>query len=217
MDGSDVVDAVREETATELDRLGSGKALVAATDAQLETGRVLHEAAAGEARARETFERWADDEADEDAREAFADAAATEADHYERVVGVAAQVGDAPADADTMQTDPDAMHEHLRGLDDTAARVGGLLGRSLAAERSLLQYVSFFVDEGDRTTADLFRDLRSDTDALVDEAADLLDEVCETEADYDRAHQAAVETVRAAYREYEASLTEMGVDPKPVC
>jgi hypothetical protein len=210
MDGSDVVDAVREEAATELDRLGSGKALVAATDAQLETDRVLAAAAAAEDRARRTFERWADEESDEAAREAFVAAAATESAHFERVVG---ELDEEPPDG----AEADAMHEHLRGLDDTAARVGGLLGRSLAAERSLLQSVSFFVDEGDPRSAGLFRDLRSETDALVEEATELLDRVCEDEAAYGRARRAAVGTVEAAYREYETSLTEMGVDPKPVC
>lgn len=209
MDGNEVVAAVRDATGTELDRLGGEKALVAATDAHLDAQTVLRAAAATEARAHETFQGWADDEPHDAAADAFEAVAATERDHYERVV--------AELDGDPGSPDVDALHAYLRGLDDTPERVGGLLGRSLASERSLLQFVSFFVNEGDRARTDLFRDLRSDTDALVDESAALLDEVCGDEGDYDRARAAAVDAVQAAYEEYAAALREMGVDPKPVC
>jgi hypothetical protein len=209
MDGSEVVAAVREAAGTELDRLGGEKALVAATDAHLDRETVFRAAAATEARARETFREWAEDEQHDAAAGAFDAAAATERDHHERVV--------AELDGDPGSPDVDALHGYLRGLDETPERVGGLLGRSLASERSLLQFVNFFVNEGDRATADLFRDLRSDTDALVDESAALLDEVCDDEADFDRARAAAIDAVQAAYEVYETSLQDLGVDPKPVC
>lgn len=210
MTGAEVVDAIEEETTTELDRLGSNKALVAATTADLAREPVLSAAAAAEARAHETFEAWADDEANTEARAAFADVAEAEADHYDRVVAL--------LDADPDAPDPDALHEYLRGVDDTAERVGaGLVGRSLASSRSLLQFVNFFVNEGARTEADLFRELRSDTDATVERGVEVLDAVCADAADYDRARAAGVEAVETAYREYATQLETMGLDPKPVC
>lgn len=210
MNGSEVVDLVREDAATELDRLGSEKALVAATTADLQRAAVLTAAAHAEARASETFETWADDEPHGTAREAFADAAGTEADHYDRVVAL--------LDAEPEPPDPDALHEHLRGLDDTVERAGaGLVGRSLAASRSLLQFVNFFVNEGARSEADLFRELRSDSDGMVERGTEVLDEACESDDDYERARTAAVEAVSVAYREYAEQLEAMGLDPKPVC
>lgn len=210
MNGSEVVAAVREDAQTELDRLGSEKALVAATTANLERTAVLAAAAGAEARARDTFEAWVDDESHDAAHDAFAAAAATEADHHDRVVD---RLDDAPE-----APDPDALHEYLRGLDDTVARVGaGLVGRSLASSRSLLQFVNFFVNEADATAADLFREMRADSDDMVDRGAELLDVVCEADADYRRAHDAAVEAVEIAYREYAEQLETMGLDPKPVC
>ncbi|WP_255151388.1 rubrerythrin family protein [Halorarius halobius] len=208
MNGSEVVAAVREAAATELDRLGSEKSLVAATDAALEREAVLRAAAAAEARARDTFEAWADDGGP--GGEAFAAAAATERDHHERVVALLDETPDAP--------DPDALHAYLRRLDAPPERVGaGLVGRSMAAERSLLQFVNFFVNEGARSEADLFRELRSDTEATVETGAETLDAVCETDEEYERAREAAVEAIGRAYSEYADSLEAMGVDPKPVC
>lgn len=210
MDGTELVETVRSATATELDRLGSEKALVAATDARLETDAVLEAAAGTEALARDTFRAWADDEGDERAREAFAAVAATEADHHAAVV--------AELDAEPDVPEPDALHEHLRGLEGTAERVGaGLVGRSLASERSLLQFVNYFVNEGDAGRADLFRGFRGDTADLVDRGAALLDGVCETDDEWAAARAAAERAIELAYGEYASSLEEMGVDPKPVC
>jgi len=212
MDGDALVEAVRAAKGTELDRLGSEKALVAETDADLSTGAVLRAAAAAEARAVETFDRWADDEADAAAREAFAGVAERERDHRDRVL---AELDDP---APNLDADSDAVHDHLRGLDGTAERVGaGLVGRPLAAERTLLQVVSFFVNEADADRADLFRELRSDTQALAEEGAVLLDEVCDGEEAYERAREAAEGTVAVAYRDYADRLEAMGLDPKPVC
>ena len=210
MNGSEVVAAVREDARTELDRLGSEKALVASTTANLERAAVLTAAASAEACARDTFEAWADDESNDTAREAFEAVAATEANHHDRVVALLDAEPDAP--------DPDALHEHLRGLEETTERVGaGLVGRPLAAERSLLQFVNFFVNEADASAADLFREMRSDSDELVERGAEVLDAVCERDEGYERARTAAVETVEVAYREYAERLEAMGLDPKPVC
>lgn len=211
MDGTAVLEAVRDECATELDRLGSEKSLVASTSAQLDRERVLAEVAAAETHAHETFAAWADDEGHATAADAFRDIAATEADHRERVVTLA-------DDGAPNGVAPDPLHDHLRDLTGTPERVGaGLIGRPLVASRSLLQVINFFVNEGDTKTADLFRDLRRDTDATVGRGADLLDAVCETDAEYEQARDAAVAAVKIAYEAYAADLEALGIDPKPVC
>jgi len=212
MDGDTLVETVRDRMATELDRLGSEKALVAATDAQLDRERVLVSALAAERRAAATFDAWATDEADTDAREAFEGVAALEREHADRV---AALLDDPNADT---APDPDALHAHLRGLDSTPERVAaGLVGRPLVSDRSLLQVVNFFVNEADEPAADVIRDLRAETTALVDDGATLLDSCCADDADWERARDAAAETVAVAYEEYAETLQGMGVDPAPVC
>jgi hypothetical protein len=208
MDATALVDAVETDRATELDRLGSQKLLLALTDADLGTGRVLAAAARSERSAHETFAAWADDETDDAARAAFADAADREDAHHERVV--------AELDAASDATGPDALHAHLRTLDGTAERIGaGLVGRPLVADRTLLQVVNFFVNEADERRADLFRDLREETRAAHDVAAELLDDADDDEVE--RAREAADEAVLVAYREYAETMDEMGLDVKPLC
>lgn len=210
MDSSEFIDRVRADNETALDRLGSEKALVATTRAALDRETVLETAAEAEARAAATFETWADDEADDEARAAFSETADRERDHYERVSALGEVDAEAPA--------PDGLHERLRGLDDTAARVGaGLVARPLVASRSLLQVINFFVNEGDNTAAETFRDLRTETDEQVEAGAALLDTICESDADWERAAVAAGEAIDAAYAEYADSLDALGIDPKPVC
>ncbi|WP_251341412.1 hypothetical protein [Haloplanus halophilus] len=211
MDGDTLVDTLTENRATELDRLGSEKALVASTAARLDRASVLAAATAAERRAAETFERWAADESTDAARAAFERVAARERDHAERVAEL---LDDPEADPDP---DPDDLHAHLRDLDSTPERVAaGLVARPLVSERSLLQVVNFFVNEADEAAADVVRDLRAETRALVDDGAALLDDCCGDD-DWDRALDAADRTVAVAYAEYEERLEAMGVDPKPVC
>jgi len=209
MDGDTLTETVRERMATELDRLGSEKALVAATAAQLDRERVLASTLAAERRAAATFDAWAESEDDPDARAAFERVADLERDHADRVT---AMLDDPAVDADP---DPDALHAHLRGLDATTDRVAaGLVARPLVSDRSLLQVVNFFVNEADESAADTVRDLRSETAALVDDGVALLDA---RDTDWERARDAATETVAVAYEEYAERLREMGVDPAPVC
>lgn len=210
MNGDDVVSAVRESCATELNRLGSEKSLVAATAAQLDRETVLASAATAEARARDTFTEWVEDTEQPDARSAFETVAETEQAHYERVAELLKTPPTVPA--------PDAVHEYLRGLDAPPERVGaGLVGRPLVADRSLLQVVNFFVNEGDDQRADLFRELRRDTDDTIERGVELLDVVCDDEAAYERARDAAIEVVERAYEAYANELESLGIDPKPVC
>ncbi|PSP55753.1 rubrerythrin family protein [Halobacteriales archaeon QS_1_67_19] len=210
MDAETVPDAVEEAKATELDRLGSQQALVALTDAELEAERVLRAAARSERTARETFAAWADDEAAADAREAFESLAEREREHYERVV---AELDEEPDFGDEI----DPLHEHLRELDGTVARAAGLIGRSLAADRTQLQVVNYFVNEADERRADLFRELRAETAESVDVGTDLLVARCEGESDAERARGVAERTVQVAYDDYAETLDGMGLDPKPIC
>ncbi|MFB6169667.1 MAG: hypothetical protein ABEJ06_00825 [Haloarculaceae archaeon] len=211
MDGAQFVDAVRTAKATELDRLGSEKALVATTNARLDREQVLATTAAAERRAEDTFRAWAADEPTPEARDAFEDVAEEEAAHRDRV---AAAMGASPDE----DVEADMLHDHLRGVEGTPERVAaGLVGRPLASARTLLQVVNFFVNEADAQAADLFRDLRADTEAMTDRGAILLETVCETDAEWDRAREAATETVQVAYDQYAGTLREMGLDPKPVC
>lgn len=210
MNGEELVAAVREAKGTELDRLGSEKALVAETAATLDPDAVLGTTAASAARAAGTFEAWADDESDERVREAFADAAQRERGHYESIV--AAMVGE-PGGSDV-----DTLHEHLRSLDRTVERVAaGLVGQPLVTSRTLLQVVNFFVNEGDTARTEQFRDIRAETDDLLEAGITVLEEVCVTDEDWTHARESAEEAIAVAYREYASILDEMGLDPKPVC
>lgn len=210
MNGDELVATVRESMETELDRLGSEKALLAQTDATLDAERVLTAVAAAEARTVETVEAWAEDESDERVREAFADVVAREEDHLDRIV--AAMDGEVDASGE------DPVQDHLRSLDGTVERVAaGTVGRPLVASRTLLQVVNFFINEGDTANTERFREIREETDDLVVEGAALLDAVCETDEDWERARAATEETIAVAYREYANTLEGMGLDPKPVC
>ena len=203
--------AVEEATATELERLGSQQLLLALTNANLDRESVLAAAANAEHRARETFQQWADDESDEQVREAFEHEADREREHYERVT----QLLDGTFELDD---ELDAMHEHLREIEDTIPRVAaGMVGRSLLGKRTHLQLVSFFVNEADEKTADVFRDLRSETEETLEAGLELLEDFCETDDDWTRAQEAAVLVIQVAYEEYAESLTSMGLDPKPIC
>ena len=209
MDADEFVETVRKGNETALSRLGSSKSLYAATKGEMDADTVLVSAANAEYDAGETFAAWADDEGSDAAREAFADTAEEEEDHYE-------QVRDRLEEFDPA-LEPSAMQETLRGYDDTVSRAGGFLGRTLATEKSKSQMTGFFVGQADPQTAQLFRDLGDDLDDQLARAKALLEEVCEGDDDWARAEEAANETIEAAYGEYTESLESMGVNPKPVC
>ena len=211
MTASDFVDSVSETNQTALSRLGSSKSLYAETDGELETEQVLRAAAIAEAAASETFAAWADDEEHAEAADRFATVADEEADHYETVAG---ELDDPPQAADS---ETPAIQSVLRAFDDTVERVGGLVGRCLVAKKSKEQYTGYFTGQADPQTASLFRGLGDDVDAQIEAAADLIDAICTTDDDRERAHAAASEAIQAAYDEYTESLEAMGVNPKPVC
>jgi hypothetical protein len=227
MNVDELSDAIRAARKTELSRLGSSKALYAATDGRLEGEAVLRAAAAAERAAAETFEAWAESEDDPATSEAFRETAREEAGHAERVreeLGAENGADDHhPGDGDGAGDgggDPPAangLQAYLRGLDGTAERAGGLLGRVLVADESKSQYVGYFVGNADPTTAGVFRELRGDLDGQRERALDLLGAVCADGSDVEAAEAAALCAVDAAYEAHVAALESLGVDPKPVC
>ncbi|WP_436343060.1 rubrerythrin family protein [Natronorubrum sp. FCH18a] len=210
MDAAEFQDSVEESLSDELERLGSSKLLVALTDADLTEESVLRTVANSERAAMETFESWADDEEHTDAQDAFAEFCEQEREHYDRVV--AFLDGEYEADADASE-----LHDRLRSLETTAARLGGLVGRSLVGERTHLQVVSFFVNEGDERRADVFRELRTETAAQGDRALEVLEGLCDGPEDWNRARTAAEDAIGVAYETYAESLDDLGLDPKPIC
>jgi hypothetical protein len=214
MDPASFRESVESAKATELNRLGSQKLLLALTDAELDRPTVMRVAADSENAARNTFEAWTTDENDPAAREAFAQVADEEADHYDRVLSAMAddtREGYDPADGGT-------LHSYLRGRDDAVERVAaGLVGRGIVASKTHLQLISFFVNEQDETRANLFRELRAETEDRIDDGLALLADLCETDEDWARAQTVAEYVVQVAYDDYADSLEGMGLDPKPIC
>lgn len=201
----DVLDAVRDDNETALSRLGSSKALYAATGGQLGAEEVLRAAADDAAAARAVFAAWADDEPDDEAADAFAAAAERAADQLETVRDEL---------ADEHEPEPeDPLADHLRDVDGTATRAGALLGWSAVSDETLGQVVGFFVGDADPGTASTFRDVRGETEEIRELALDLLGGI----DDRDAAKDAADAAVQAAYDDYVKTLEGMGVDPKNVC
>jgi hypothetical protein len=212
MDGETFRASVEESKRTELDRLGSSKLLIALTGARIERGEVLEVAAHSEHAARETFRAWAADESDDAVREAFEAVAEQEDSHLERVLD--ALDGDGGIDL----ADGGPMHAYLRGREDTVERVaGGMVGRPLVSLRTHAQIIGFFVNEADERSADLFRDLRAETAAVIDDGVGLLDDRCATDEEWERAEMVAEYVVQVAYDDYADSLTELGLGVKDIC
>ncbi|MEF8842527.1 MAG: rubrerythrin family protein [Haloarculaceae archaeon] len=209
MTPEEFTEAVREANRTALSRLGSSKSLYADTMGDMETDAVLGAAADAEHYAAETYATWAESEADSAVAEAFETTASEEREHYETVAGKL----DEHEPSDEVPT----IHEYLRALEDTVERVGGFVGRTLAAEASKSQTTGFFVGQADPQTAQSFRDMGEDLDAQLERALDLLAEHCESDGDWERAEEAAGEAIGTAYDEYTERLEGMGVNPKPVC
>jgi hypothetical protein len=203
MTAADLIDAVRDDQQTELSRLGSSKTLYADTRGEMEPDAVLAAAAAREGAAHGTFDGWSDD-ADDDAAALFADAAAGAAQRREAI------------DADPADRTP-AMHGVLDDLDATVERLGGFVGWTLVDKKVKEQYTGFFTGQADPQTASTFRSAGGDVEDLREDAAGLLDAVCDGEDDWDAAEAAAIDVISTAYDEYFETLEELGVNPKPVC
>lgn len=209
MDAAGFRERVEGEKAAELDRLGSTEFLVALTDATLDAGDVLRAAADSEHAAHVTFSEWADDGADAEARGLFAWVADREADHRGRVLDA--------LDGEHDPADGGVMHAYLRGREDPIERVAaGLVGRPLVSVRTHRRIASFFVDEGDEARAELFRELRAETDEELERGLAYLDTACEDEHDWERARMVAEYVVQVAYDDYADALGRLGVDVEPV-
>jgi len=209
MDGQTFVDELEAAKATQLDRLGSGKLLVALTDATLSEDRVLEAAAASEYAAAETFHGWAADESDDGAREAFEAVAAQEDEHLERVRE--------RMEAFEPPTAPGPMHAYLRGREDTVERIAtGMVARPLVSVRTHTQVISFYINEADQAAADLFRDLKAETEAVVDDGVALLAERCAGD-DWERAQAAGEYLIQVAYDDFADALSGLGMNPKSIC
>ncbi|WP_152039523.1 transcription antitermination protein [Salinigranum salinum] len=199
MNAQELTDAVHDAHETPLSRLGSSKWVYALTGGEMDADAV-DAAWTGEARAaHDVFTAWAADEPDADAAAVFAGVAETAAEHG--------------GDAD----DARPMYGTLADVEGTAARAGGLLAWTLVTEKTLAQLVGFYVGDADPSSADTFRDRRSDVQAQRDAAENLLDDVCDDAADWEAARDAADRVVTAAYDDYVQTLESMGIKPKNVC
>jgi hypothetical protein len=206
MDGQDLIERLRDDHETALSRLGSSKALYAATDGEM-TAAAVRVAAADECQlAARTFDAWAADEDDERATEAFAAAA----DRAREGHGLIAPDDHAPADSLP-------VYAHLDGVEGTAARAGGLLARALIAGKRFGQVVGFFVGDADPSTAETARRLRDGANEGREAAVALLGAVATGADDRERARTAAEKTITVAYEDYVGRLEAMGVEPKNVC
>ena len=208
MDGDTLLDEVRDAHETPLSRLGSSKSLYALTGGEMEADAVRTAVAAEAAAARETFESWSADEGSGDAAGLFGSVADDAREDRDSL---------APAEFDPDEARAFPEYEVLGDLTDTAARVGGLLARLVLAHTRAEQAVGFFVGDADPQTADEFRSYRDDLAARRDDALDLLDDVCESDGEWDAAREAADAVLEAAYDDYVETLESMGVKPKNVC
>ncbi|ESP87942.1 hypothetical protein [Candidatus Halobonum tyrrellensis] len=208
MDGDTLLDDVRDANETPLSRLGSSKSLYALTGGEMEAGAVRAAVAAEAAAARETFEAWSADEESGDAAGLFGSVADDARGHRDSL---------APDGFDADEAHAFPEFDALADLTDTAARAGGLLARLVVARSRAEQAVGFFVGDADPQSASEFRSYRDDLAARLEAAVDLLDDVCESDGEWDAARDAADAVVEAAYDDYVETLESMGVKPKNVC
>jgi hypothetical protein len=200
MNAQEFTEAVRDAHETPLSRLGSSKWVYALTGGEMEGDAVEAAWATEASAARETFEAWADSEANETAADAFAGVAAF----------VAAHGGDG-------ESEPSPAYEALGSLDGTAARAGGFLAWTLVAEKTLAQMVGFFVGDADPSTANTFRERKSEVQERQETARSVLNEVCTDDDAWADARTGADDVVEAAYADYVETLESMGIKPKNVC
>ena len=198
MNAQEFTETVRTAHETPLSRLGSSKWVYALTDGDM-TGDAVETAwARDSSAAHETFSAWADDESDDDARSVF---------------GAVAE----SFDADPSTAEPRPTYDVLDALDDTATRAGGLLAWTLVTEKTLAQMVGFFVGDANPKTADTFREYKRENKDRLSTAEELLDILCDTADDWDRARDGTDRVVEAAYDDYVETLESMGIKPKNVC
>ncbi|WP_336326666.1 rubrerythrin family protein [Halovenus sp. HT40] len=200
MDSAELLDIIEQEVQTELSRLGSSKSLYADTEGDMDAEPVLRAAADNAATAAETFEGWDG--------EVFADAAEHARSHYDDIV----------AELDDHETgDPPAAVTALAEADGEIAQLGATVGWTLVVERKSTQSSGYFTGQAQPGTASTFRSFGDDYDAIREAALDVLDDACDSEAEYEQAQDAATAVIEAAYDEYFETLESLGMNPKPVC
>ncbi|MBP1988331.1 transcription antitermination protein [Halolamina salifodinae] len=207
MDADSFRDDLRAAHQTELSRLGSSKAVYALTGGEMEgdavrtgTARELHALAP-------VLNEWAEDAQGEhaDLFDAAADFAATYADNFD---------SEAASGDDTAATD--VVADSLAPV-DPADRQAAMTAAFLVLEEIAGQLVGFFVGDADRKSADEFREFRAELGDYRDDAAELLADHAEDEADWEAARAAGADVVAGAYDWYVDTLEAMGVEPKNVC
>jgi hypothetical protein len=201
MDGQDLVDVVRSDHGAELAALGSSKALYALTGGVVDAEHVHAAALAELSAAGSTFETWARTESDDRAVSLFETAAGTTAKH-EDVIGPLDEPPDVPAG-----------EFEIASFEETAARLGALLGWTLVTTATVEQTVDFFVGHADPDTAATYRDLRADVEHLRDRTATTIDLDCESDREWSAAETAANEVVDTAHAGYRDTLAALDVDP----
>lgn len=210
MDGAEFRETVATAKETELGRLGSEKFLIAITDADLSSSAILEATANSEYAAMQTYGEWAEESEDDRAGDVFADVAAQERDHFERVTE------HLPDEFEPVDGGP--MHTYLRGREDAIERVAaGLVGRGLVSDQTHVQIVGFYVNEPDEAMASLFRDLRTETARSTQTGLELLEDLCTDEDDWERARMVAEYVIEVAYDDFADTVRGMGLDPKPIC
>lgn len=193
-------DAVRRERATELERLGSDRGLIALTGADLSATGIRRAVAAGDLAVADVLASWDDD--------VFATAAESTREHAERL--------SAPLDDPVAAADDDPVADALTSCEDFPERAGAaLVGYPLVADGRYLQAVSFFVNEADDDAAEAFRDARAGAESLLDRGEERIGALDDAEAE--AAVGAAVDVIDTAYAWYVETLERMGLDPKTVC
>lgn len=189
-------DTVRAEQATELERLGSDRGLIALTAADLSESTIRRRIAETDLAAASVLGNW----------EGFAEVAESKRSHAERIAE--------PLSDPIEPADEGPLTAFLETCEGDHERVGaGMVGSPLVLDGWYLQAVSYFVNEANEAAADEFRTVRSETRTLRERGEERLDAL----DDPDRAVAAAVSLVDGVYAWYVETLEEMGLDPKTVC
>ena len=200
MDAAALRATLEADYADALDRLGSADLPVALSGGDVDPAALLAAAADSEYAARETFREWVADAADPSLASTFEAVAEQEADHFQRVRSFI---------ADDTTHDPDRsgpMHAYLRGRSTPIQRIaGGMVGRTLVSLRTHDRLIACFEASGERDRAALFRDLRAETAACLDDGLAELDARADSD-DWAVAEAVAGYTIRLAADDLDDAL-----------
>ncbi|MDY6817618.1 MAG: rubrerythrin family protein [Halobacteriales archaeon] len=211
MDGEAFVESIETGMATELNRLGSQKLLLALTGADLTEDAVLRVVVADVTAARELYETWAADGTESALVDAVTRAADRERDHFDRLDEVF------DIDAESAAERP-LIYETLAAYETPVERAGaGLVALPMIRTRTYNQVVGFFINEAAPGPTDLFRTLKAEMETATTDGVELLATLCDDESAWDRARMAAESTITTAYEDYATTLEAMGLDPRPIC